>query len=377
MRFFRFFACLLASLAFLASARAHQVETVELEFQNLGDQWRLLGEMDIAYMLPETRSVPDGLPLSREAVMKSPPQEMERIRKETENTLRKLLRFTFANNEVAWRIEFPDFEREPFALPEEAGDIALISTRLLLDPLPGAGELRIHWAGEQETELIILIEEGEDANVISTLPGGSLMLLKQEGTGETAPVERPMAGGWMQSGFRHVFGLDHILFILGLFLFSPRWKPLLAQSLAFTVAHSISLGLSVFNVVQVSGRWVDHLVILSIAWVGVENLFMRRDFGKFRLGLVFAFGLLHGLGFASGLQEKLRTLSGLQLAGPLIGFNVGVELAQIAILALAFGIMLPLGRHAATFRVCGSALIAMIGIAWSVQRIFFPGSPLF
>lgn len=377
MRFFRFFACLLASLAFLSAARAHQVETVELEFQQLKDQWRLLGEMDIAYMLPETRGIPDGLPLSREAVMKSPPEEMARIRKETENTLRKLLRFTFADKEVAWRVEFPDFEKDPFALPEEAGDIALLSTRLLIDPLPGAGEVRIHWAGEQETELIILIEEGEDASVISTLPGGSLILLKQEGSGEVAPVEKPVSSGWVQSGFRHVFGLDHILFILGLFLLSPRWKPLLAQSLAFTVAHSISLGLSVFHLVQVSGRWVDNLVIISIAWVGVENLVLRRDFGKIRLGLVFAFGLLHGLGFASGLQEKLKSLSGLQLAGPLLGFNVGVELAQIAILAAAFVLMRPLGRHELQLRTYGSALLAVIGIVWSVQRIFFPNSPLF
>lgn len=377
MRFIRFFATLLAFIAFLTHARGHQVASVELEFQQLESQWRLLGEMDIAYMLPETRGIPDGLPLSREAVMKSPPEEMARIRRETDNTLRKLLRFTFADKEIAWRIEFPDFEKEPFALPEEAGDIALLSTRLLIEPQSGAGELRIHWAGEQETELIILIEEGEDANVISTLPGGSLMLLKREGSGEVLPVERPVSSGWVQSGFRHVFGIDHILFILGLFLFSPRWKPLLAQSLAFTVAHSISLALSVFNVVQVSGRWVDHLVILSIAWVGVENLLVKRDFGKVRLGLVFGFGLLHGLGFASGLQEKLKSLSGLQLAGPLLGFNVGVELAQIAILAGAFVIMRPLGQHASRLRLYGSALIAVIGIVWSVQRIFFPASPLF
>ncbi len=386
MRFFRFFACLLASLAFLSVARAHQVETVELEFQQLEDQWRLLGEMDIAYMLPETRGIPDGLPLSREAVMKSPPEEMARIRKETENTLRKLLRFTFADKEVAWRVEFPDFEKDPFALPEEAGDIALLSVRLLIDPLPGAGELRIHWAGEQETELIILIEEGEDASVISTLPGGSLILLKQEGSGEVAPVQKPVSSGWVQSGFHHVvgldhkgniLGLDHILFILGLFLFSPRWKPLLAQSLAFTVAHSISLALSALSIVQVSGRWMDHLVILSIAWVGLENLLVKREFGKFRLGLVFGFGLLHGLGFGSGLQEKLKSLSGLQLAGPLLGFNVGVELAQVAIFATAFLLLRPLGRYELQLRTYGSALIAVIGIVWSVQRIFFPSSPLF
>ena len=125
---------------------AHQVDTVEFEFQKLNDQWRLLGEMDIAYMLPETRGVPGGLPLSREETMKAPPEELARIRKETENTLRKLLKITFADAEVQWRIEFPDFDKEPFELPEEAADWALISTRLVVDARKEPGELVVHWS---------------------------------------------------------------------------------------------------------------------------------------------------------------------------------------------------------------------------------------
>jgi hypothetical protein len=96
---------------------AHQVESVEFEFQNLDNLWRLLGEMDIAYMLPETRKVPGGQPLSREATMKAPPEELQRIRRETENTLRSLMRITFAEKEIPWNIEFPDFEKQPFTLP--------------------------------------------------------------------------------------------------------------------------------------------------------------------------------------------------------------------------------------------------------------------
>ncbi len=357
---------------------AHQVATVELEFQPLDHQWRLLGEMDIAYMLPETRLVPGGPPLSRAAVMKSPPQELARIRKETETTLRKLIRITFAEREVAWRVEFPDFEKQPFALPPEAGDIALITSRIVINPISGAGDLRVQWSGEQETELIILTEHGEDESVVSTLPGGTLMLLKQTDSGKMAAVERPVTGGWVQMGFHHVLpkGLDHMLFILGLFLLLPRWKPLMGQSLLFTLAHSITLALAVFGLVQVPSQIVEVLIAVSIAWVGIENLIVRR-LGKQRLILVFGFGLLHGLGFASVLTEKLGGIPRNQLVMPLLGFNLGVEFAQLAVLATAFLVLSPLRKYTRQVQTVGSVCIALAGLTWAVQRLFFPSFPLF
>jgi hydrogenase/urease accessory protein HupE len=377
MRFARFFACLLLLLGLVATARGHQVASVELQFLKLDDEWRLEGEMDIAYMLPETRNIPGGLPMSRAAAMLEPPQELARYRSETENTLRKLLRFTFAGKDVPWRVGFPDFEEDPFELPPEAGDIALLTTRIVIGPQPGAGELRIHWAGEQETELIILIGDDEDpeAAIVSTLPGGSLMLRKQTGEGEARPVEQPLGGGWVQLGFSHVMGFDHILFILGLFLLSPRWKPLLQQSLLFTLAHSITLALAVLGVVQVPEKWVEHLIALSIAWVGIENLFSRK-LTRQRLVLVFCFGLLHGLGFANVLAAKLARLSDVKPVVPLVGFNVGVEIAQISVLAVAFLLLGPVRKWTLQIQVAGSVFIAIAGLAWAVQRIFFPGSPL-
>jgi hypothetical protein len=372
MKFARLFACLLLFLSLPPALHAHQVATVELEFQKSDAQWRLLGEMDIAYMLPETRGVPGGLPLSRATALKSPPEEFARIRKETDSTLRKLLRFTFAGKDVAWRVEFPDFEKQPFDLPPEAGDIALISVRLIIDALPGAGELLVHWAGEQETELIILTEEGDDAKIVSTLPGGNLMLLKQTDSGKSAPVEKPLTGGWVQSGFHHVLplGLDHMLFILGLFLLLPKWKPLLGQSLLFTLAHSITLALAVFGVVHVPGKWVEVLIAVSIAWVGIENL-LTRKLGRQRLILVFCFGLLHGLGFASVLAEKLGGIPRDQLTGPLLGFNVGVELAQITVLCAAFLVLWPLRKWSPQVQTIGSAVVALAGITWAVERLWF------
>ena len=384
MNFARYFVCLFLLLGLPPSVSAHQVASVELEFLTVDSTWRLEGEMDIAYMLPETRNVPGGPPMSREVVMKSGPEEFARIRKETEVTLRKLIRLTFAEKEVPWRVEFPDFKKQPFELPPEAGDIALITTRIVIDALPGAGELRIHWAGEQETELIVLTEQGENPSIVSTLPGGNLMLLKQTATGQSAPVEQPLTGGWVQMGFRHVLpeGRDHMLFILGLFLLAPHWKAMMGQSLLFTLAHSITLALAVFSVVHIPVKlWgianpIEVLIAISIAWIGIENLLIRK-LGKQRLVLIFIFGLLHGLGFASSIGDKMDGVPKSQLTGPLLGFNVGVELAQIVVIGAAFLLLWLLRKWKLQAQTIGSGIIAMAGIAWAIQRVFFPASPIF
>ncbi|MCX8497231.1 MAG: HupE/UreJ family protein [Akkermansiaceae bacterium] len=378
MRFIRWCGFLVCLLNFAPSLRAHQVASVELEFRKLDAEWSLAGEMDVAYMLPETRKIPGGPALSRQAVMRSSAAEFERIRRETEATLRMLLRFTFGGKELPWRIEFPDFKKTPFALPEEAGDVALLSVHLVIDPVVGAGDLQIHWSGEQETELIVMSQNGGDENVVSALPGGQIMLLKQVDSGKSAVTEKPLTGGWVQMGFHHVLpkGLDHLLFIIGLFLLLPKWRPLMGQSLLFTVAHSITLALAVFSVIHVPSRLVEVLIAVSIAWIGIENLVTRR-LGMQRLVLVFCFGLLHGLGFASVLAEKLGGIPRAQLVGPLLGFNVGVELAQVSILATAFLVLWPLRKWTAQLQTAGSVLVALAGLVWAVQRTFFPASPIF
>ena len=350
---------------------AHQVASVELEFLKLESTWRLAGEMDIAYMLPETRNIPGGLPLSRAVVMRSAPAELARIRRETETTLRKLIRITFGEREVPWQVTFPDFENTPLELPPEAGDIALVSVHLEIAEIPAAGKLEIHWAGEQETELIVLVDEGDDPQIISTLPGGKLTLLEKDASGTTAVVARPVFWTWILSGFRHVipYGLDHLLFIIGLFLLLPKWKPLLGQSLLFTTAHSVTLALAVLGYVAVPGKWVEIMIAASIAWIGIENLFIST-LSKQRMILVFCFGLLHGLGFASVLAEKIRNVPREELFEPLAGFNLGVELAQITVLGMAFLILWPLRQWQDKIQKVGSGLVALAGLGWVIERIF-------
>lgn len=372
MKLLLMFFSLLLSVVVPQALRAHQVETVEFEFLQLENQWHLLGEMDIAYMLPETRKVPGGLPMSREATMAAPPEELARIRKETENTLRSLLRITFAGHDIPWKTEFPDFEKTPFALPEEAADWALITTRLVMEAQPGPGQLKMHWSGEEESELIVLTDPEGEGEIVSVQPGGEIVLLEVGESGTSKAVKQPGLASWMVSGFRHVvpLGLDHMLFIIGLFLMVPQWKPLLMQSLMFTLAHSVTLALSVLGWISLPSRLVEVLIAFSIAFIGVENLFSHKV-GKLRLFLVLAFGLIHGMGFASVLAEKLEEIPRDRLTQPLLGFNIGVELAQITVLATAFLVLWPLRKWTSQLQNAGSVMVALAGIGWMIERIFF------
>ncbi len=175
---------------------------------------------------------------------------------------------------------------------------------------------------------------------------------------------------FLHQGFVHVLplGLDHILFVLGLFLLSRAWRPLLWQVTMFTLAHTITLALATLEIVKVPAFIVEPVIALSIAAVAIENIFHPR-YTRWRLIIVFSFGLVHGLGFASVLIEELPKAS---LAVGLIGFNIGVEIAQLTVIALALVITAWL-RDPARYRqwivVPGSALIAATGLWWAVQRV--------
>ncbi len=142
-------------------------------------------------------------------------------------------------------------------------------------------------------------------------------------------------GNYIVYGFEHILpkGLDHILFILGLFLFSTKFRPLLWQVTMFTVAHTITLGLAMNGIIQLPANIVEPLIALSIAYVGIENVFSKKLHNS-RLVLVFVFGLLHGLGFASVLAGFGMPDNAFVTA--LISFNIGVELGQLAIIIGAF-----------------------------------------
>ncbi len=175
-------------------------------------------------------------------------------------------------------------------------------------------------------------------------------------------------------GFTHILpkGLDHILFVVGLALLSPRPRPLLAQITAFTLAHTLTLGLSTYGVVQLPSRMVEPLIALSIVYVAVENLLTTRLRWS-RVVLVFAFGLLHGLGFA-GVLGELGFAEGRRLLA-LLAFNAGVEAGQVAVVALALLLVsgwTKAGGERLWLVRAASVGIAAVGAFWAVSRVVAP-----
>ncbi len=173
-------------------------------------------------------------------------------------------------------------------------------------------------------------------------------------------------------GFTHILpkGLDHILFVVGLFLLSATWRALLMQVTAFTVAHSLTLALAMTGFVRLSPSIVEPLIALSIAYIAVENL-VAKGVSPWRVAVVFLFGLLHGLGFA-GVLSELGLPDG-QLLTALLSFNVGVEAGQVTVVALAWLAVGYWKREASAYRrfvvAPASVTIAITGLYWTLERL--------
>ena len=173
-------------------------------------------------------------------------------------------------------------------------------------------------------------------------------------------------------GFLHILprGLDHILFVVGLFLLSPKLKPLLMQVTAFTLAHTITLGLTIYGVVSLPPRIVEPLIALSIAYVAVENL-VTTQLRPWRIALVFGFGLLHGMGFAGVLGALGLPRS--EFLTALVTFNIGVETGQLTVLASVFVAVAGIVKkewYRRRVAIPLSLAIAAVGLFWTVQRLF-------
>ncbi len=254
----------------------------------------------------------------------------------------------------------------------EVGDVALprLSRLRLSAVLPESdAPILAGWSSEFGALVIRQMGAGTDAYT-GYLTSGAL----------SDPI--PREGGVPQSalsvfvdyigiGFEHIIpkGLDHILFVLGLFFLSTRLGPLLWQVTAFTVAHTVTLALGILGYVSVPANIVEPLIAASIVYVGVENV-MSRGLSPWRPAVVFCFGLLHGLGFASVLGDI--GLNPSQFVTGLIGFNVGVELGQLSVIAIAFLAVGLWFRNKPWYRNRisnpASVAIALVGAYWVVER---------
>lgn len=224
--------------------------------------------------------------------------------------------------------------------------------RLVVDPFP----------------LTIQLASGEPVTrwLMSDEPSQTVVLA------ELRPMTRfQVTRHYLGLGFTHIVpkGLDHILFVIGLFLLRPKLRALLLQVTAFTVAHTITLGLTIYGIFSLSSSIVEPLIALSIAYVAVENL-VTSELKPWRVALVFAFGLLHGMGFAGVLANLGLPRS--EFLTALMTFNLGVEVGQLSVIAMAFATVVAF-RHKDWYHrravMPASMLIAGIGLYWTVQRV--------
>ena len=266
----------------------------------------------------------------------------------------------------------------------EVGDVRVArdSTLRLVAPLP-ADATALTWRWSRDFGPVIVRSaraDGPDAFSVYLLPGETsdpLPLGSAEGGEDGATARSGVPVGtflnYVNVGFRHIvpLGIDHVLFVVGLFLLAPRARPIFWQVTTFTLAHSVTLALATFGIVSVPARIVEPLIALSIVVVALENLFTSR-LHRWRLLVVFAFGLLHGLGFASVLADVGGGTGA--FVTRLIAFNVGVELGQLLVVALCFAAVGWWFRDAPWYRrvvaVPGSLAIGAIGLLWFVQRAF-------
>ena len=176
---------------------------------------------------------------------------------------------------------------------------------------------------------------------------------------------------FIKAGFEHIIpqGLDHILFVLGLFFSSLKFRSLIIQVTAFTLAHSITLALAAVGVVKLQLSLVEPLIFLSIVWVAIENTIFKQT-TKWRPLVIFGFGLLHGLGFAALLtQYGLPKDNFISL---LLAFNVGVELGQLAVLIMAFILVRAIFRKSQNknqLKIPASIIIGLVGLYWFVDSL--------
>lgn len=176
---------------------------------------------------------------------------------------------------------------------------------------------------------------------------------------------------FIQKGFAHIIpdGLDHVLFVLGLFLICRRFSSLFWQVSLFTITHSITLGISTVGWLELPSKLVEVLIALSVALIAAENMW-RKEANQGRSWIVAISGLLHGLGFAHAFQEHV--ISSKEALPALLGLSFGVELGQLAVVTTAFVLLGPFWNRSwyrKTVTVPGSFLLMLCGLFWVVQRL--------
>lgn len=352
-------------LLLAASLSAHVVEQMYAEVRPGG--LGLVVLFDVGYAKPEWRGDPDAPQPTREWLVDLPEEAWRELREETRRYLGECLEFSGPDGSVAMSWGFPDFDASPPDFPKLLTGGAYM--RVVVSPAEPVDGLRCSVAPGERPDFVLKVPADGEPRYVTLDPGDSFVLI--EDAGMTAGPTRGGLSHAFWQGFLHVVpeGWDHVLFVLGLFLLARKWRPLVWQSLLFTAAHTVTLGLTAAGVIVPPEGWIEPLIALSIAVIAVENLWVR-SLGKWRVLLVFGFGLVHGMGFATALASTLRMGEG--FGGRLLATNAGVEAAQVTVLAAAWlaTVGWSEGAKYEIFRKVANVALAAVALWWFVGRVW-------
>jgi hydrogenase/urease accessory protein HupE len=294
------------------------------------------------------------------------PDRLQSVLAGFDETFRRRVKLAFDATEVHPAIAYA-------VSPETATAPSPLATiRLTGEVPPGAGHFSWTYAWTFASYAMTIRSAAEGNPTTEWLEGGQTSAPFAL-TMPAPPADRlTIAWRYLSLGFTHIVphGLDHMLFVLGIYLLSGRARTVLWQVSAFTVAHSITLGLSMYGIVAVPPAIVEPLIALSIAYVAIENIFLS-ELKSWRVVLVFGFGLLHGMGFAGALKELGLPRS--EFLTALLTFNVGVEAGQLAVIGAAFLLVGAYCANRAWYRsrivIPASLLIACTAVYWTIERL--------
>jgi len=394
------FTALFFVLALATAAWSHPVPDIPVRSHfHAGGAAEVRVEVDPRCFEPDPEKVDY---YQKEKVESLPAEEVQKIKARADVFVGERLRFFFdpvGEVKPAWGWEFQKLGdgRVPFETDDKTllkgNETVLVGSwktsvvrgmtgyrieALALTPEKMGAPLNVmfnNFIGGRQVERYAVLFPGETSFTLDLTEQG--IFAAQGGRTPGSVGVEAQAGDWVslfvsevKRGFIHVIpeGLDHILFVLGVFLMTRKWKPLLLQVSAFTVAHTLTLWLAAAGIVKVPASIVEPVIAASIAAVALENIF-HRNYTHWRLLVVFAFGLIHGLGFAGAMSARLNSTSSLIVG--LLGINVGVELGQLAVIALAL-IATCWISSASSYRkyvvIPGSILIAVAGVWWVIER---------
>jgi hypothetical protein len=360
----------------LASS-AHVVQQLFVDFSADESSWMAEVRFDAGIALPEMRADKEAMQPKRQWLIDQTPAEHTELRKQAELYLRQCFQFYWVTKAseapVQYTIDFPEWETAPpeFCAPFTDLGFAYFSIQCsgLVPESGGALEVRVS-DGDNPDFAFGYQRVGSD-RIVTAYPGKALTLWTAEAT---PPTTQQSFISFLDYGYRHVVpeGWDHVLFIAALCFLSFAGRPLLTQSLVFTLGHTITLALSICNVIPAitpaSMGWIEMLIAATIVYVALENIWTKK-LKAHRLITIFTFGLIHGLGFASVLGETIRS-SG-SVAMPLIAANLGVELGQVTVIGFVL-LTLYWAKEKSYFPTLGktaSISIALVGGYWMVERL--------